>query len=240
MMGRVSYGIDLATIHAAGFTGLAVAAGAELLGRLEPESRVLELGAGDGTTAEMLVAAGHLVHGIDLSPAFVDLARERVPGASFAVGSFIDASLPTDRDAILAAGEVFGYASDPRADRDSLDAVFSRCRGALRDGGLLLFDLAAPSRGDTPARHWTQGDGWACLVERSVSGNTLTREIITFREVEPGRFRRSEEHHELSLHEPGDVLECLNRSGFDAKVLDGYGAFQLPGLKVYAATARAR
>jgi cyclopropane fatty-acyl-phospholipid synthase-like methyltransferase len=67
-----SYGEDLAAIHAAGFTALASAAARELLPRLKPGSRVLELGCGDGTTARALTEAGHRVYGIDSSPAFID------------------------------------------------------------------------------------------------------------------------------------------------------------------------
>src|SRR5687768_12429502 len=103
------YGDDLAAIHAAGFTALASAAARELLPRLEPGSRVLELGCGDGTTARLLTDAGHRVHGIDSSPAFIELARERAPAASLHVGSFVDAPLPGDCDAVLAIGEVLGY-----------------------------------------------------------------------------------------------------------------------------------
>jgi hypothetical protein len=40
------YGEDLAAVHAAGFTTVAVAAARELLGRLPGPARVVELGAG--------------------------------------------------------------------------------------------------------------------------------------------------------------------------------------------------
>jgi Methionine biosynthesis protein MetW len=52
------YGEDLAAIHAAGFTAVASAAARELLPRLGPASRVLDVGCGDGTTARLLSDAG--------------------------------------------------------------------------------------------------------------------------------------------------------------------------------------
>ena len=76
------YGEDLAAIHAAGFTALASAAARELLPRLEPGSCVLALGCGDGTTAGLLTDAGHRVHCIDSSPAFIELARRRAASGS--------------------------------------------------------------------------------------------------------------------------------------------------------------
>ena len=50
------HGEDLAAIHAAGFTEMAQDAARELLGRLPPRARVLELGCGDATTAALLSA----------------------------------------------------------------------------------------------------------------------------------------------------------------------------------------
>jgi SAM-dependent methyltransferase len=103
------YGEDLAAIHAAGFTGPARAAAAELLRRLERPSLVVELGCGDGTAARLLTDAGHEVVGIDSSPALIDRARRQAPRAVLRVGSFVDAELPGGVDAVLAVGEVLGY-----------------------------------------------------------------------------------------------------------------------------------
>ncbi|MEU6294083.1 class I SAM-dependent methyltransferase [Streptomyces erythrochromogenes] len=55
-----------------------------LTARLPAGARVLDVGSGTGRpTAETLVRAGCDVTGIDVSPAMVDLARTRVPGARF-------------------------------------------------------------------------------------------------------------------------------------------------------------
>ena len=235
----MGYGEDLAAIHAEGFTMLAVAAAAELNGRLGPGSRVLELGCGDGTTAELLSAAGHDVVGVDVSPAMVELARARVPDAAFVCGSFVDVRLPSDRDAVLAVGEVLGYLHDERAD---VAEVLGRLRDALRPGGLLLFDLAGPGR-VPPAgqRAWTEGMGWTVMVDAVEHGDVLERRIVAFRDRGDGDFRRSEEVHRLRLHRTADVLSFLQAAGFDAEVLPhGYAGETLPGAwAVYAATRRA-
>ena len=58
-----------------------------LVSQLSPSSKVLDLGSGTGRpTAAMLVEAGHQVVGVDISPVMVEVARERVPRATFEVG----------------------------------------------------------------------------------------------------------------------------------------------------------
>ncbi|MBW5485923.1 class I SAM-dependent methyltransferase [Streptomyces bambusae] len=55
-----------------------------LVPRLPAGARVLDIGSGTGRpVAERLAAAGCEVTGIDVSPAMVELARDRVPGARF-------------------------------------------------------------------------------------------------------------------------------------------------------------
>jgi SAM-dependent methyltransferase len=235
------YGEDLAAIHSAGFTAIAEAAARELLSRLEPQSRVLELGCGDGTTARLLSEAGHDVHGLDSSPAFVELARANAPKASLRVGSFIDAPLPTGCDAVLAIGEVLGYLGPAPAGAGDLGRLLDRIAGALRAGGLLLFDLAASERVPRAGeRTWTEGERWAVLVDASLEGAELRRRIVAFRDLGDGRYRRTEELHRLRLHRRSEVLGSLRTAGFAARTLPrGYGGEPLPrGLVAYLARKR--
>jgi SAM-dependent methyltransferase len=235
------FGEDLAAIHAAGFTQLAAAAAQELLGRLERRSRVVDLGCGDGTTARLLTEAGHEVLGIDASPALIALARERAPDATFRVGSFVDAELPERCDAILAIGEVLGYRFDARSDEQTLDRVLARAARALRPRGLMLFDLAGPKRVPSGGqRTWQEGDGWAVLVQATAAGGDLQRRVVTFRELGPAGYRRSEELHRLRLHAPAEVLARLRAAGFAARTLPrGYAGQPLPrGLTAYIGRKR--
>ncbi|MFE9702931.1 class I SAM-dependent methyltransferase [Streptomyces sp. NPDC005930] len=65
-----------------------------LLARLAPGSRVLDVGSGTGRpTAETLVAAGHAVLGVDVSPVMVELAARQVPAATFRCADVRDVPL---------------------------------------------------------------------------------------------------------------------------------------------------
>ena len=240
-LGLSGYGEDLAAIHADGFTGLAQAAARELLSRLRPDSCVVELGCGDGTAARMLTDAGHAVVGVDASSAMIALARKRAPAATLSVGSFVDAPLPEPCDAVIAIGEVLGYGLDARSDEKTLDGVLARAAHSLRRNGIMLFDLAAPSRVRSGGeRSWREGEGWVVLVRATVVGDELQRRIVTFRRVSVDRFRRRDESHRLRLHRPTEVLARLQPAGFAARTLPrGYAGEPLPrGVTAYVARKR--
>jgi SAM-dependent methyltransferase len=241
VMSTEPYGHDLALIHDAGFTQLAQAAGALLVAELgdRRDGPIVDLGCGGGVTAEILLAAGHRVVGIDLSESQIELARERAPDAELRVGSFIDAELPAGSLAIAAIGEVLNYAFDIRNDAGQLRRFLGRVHEALAPGGLLLFDLAEPGRvpdPPPPAVH-RQGEGWAITygaVEIS-SPPMLVREIRTVRRGADG-LRSDVERHHLLLYPRADVLAVLGELGFEVAVRPGYAAdLELPGLPVYLA-----
>jgi hypothetical protein len=168
-----------------------------------------------------------------------DLAVIHAAGfAAFRVGSFVDAELPPGRDAVLAVGEVLGYALDPRNDAAQLDAVLARIAAALRPGGLPLFDLAGPGRVPPRGRRaWTTGDGWAVLAESRPRPGAIERRVVTFRAGADGRSRRSEELHRLVLHRPQDVVARLRDAGLTPQLLpQGYAGAPLPaGLTAFLA-----
>src|SRR5690242_8396641 len=167
-------------------------------------------------------------------------AKRREPRASFRVGSFVDAPIPSCA-AIIAIGEVFGYVSADMREAATLGAVFARCREALEPGGLLMFDLPGPGRLDAEEqRGWSAGPGWVVLVDAHVEGDVLFREIVTFRDCGRSRYRRSGETHRLQLHRPADVLAQLRANGFTARTLrPGYGTSTMPaGLTAYVGTRK--
>jgi SAM-dependent methyltransferase len=230
-----AYDEDLAYIHDQGYTQLAEGAAASVLELLPPRACIVELGCGSGVTARRLSDTGHELLGIDQSAAPIALARRRAPRAGFRVGSFVSEPIP-ECDAVLAISEVFNYLFDEGNTRAALPSLFARIHAALRPGGLLVFDLAAP--GLVPggrSRTWTTGPDWAVLVENHEESGLLTRHITSFRERGAG-YRRSEEVHRQRLHQPGEILALLRAAGFRARTRRRYGEVSPgPGRHVYVA-----
>jgi SAM-dependent methyltransferase len=217
-----AYDEDLAYIHDQGYSQIAEGAAASVVELLAAGSSIVELGCGSGVTARRLTDAGHEVLGIDQSAALIALARRRAPQARFRVGSFVSEPIP-ECDAVLAISEVFNYLFDEGNTRAALPSLFARIHAALRPGGLLVCDLAAP--GLVPGGHsraWTTGPDWAVLVENHEEGDLLTRDITSFRERGAG-YRRSEEIHRQRLHRPGEILALLRAAGFRARTRRRYG-----------------
>jgi SAM-dependent methyltransferase len=227
-----AYDRDLAYIHDTGFTGFARRAAPGLL-RLLRQNRVtgglvVDAGCGSGVWARELTDRGYEVLGIDISADMVRLARRQAPAARFQVGSFLSAKLPPC-DAVTSIGECVNYAFDRRSGKKRLTEFFGRVYGALRPGGVFIFDIVEPGlvgKGP-PQRRFLEGPDWAILLEvrEDRKRKTLTRQIASFRRV--GKlYRRSEEIHRLHLYSGSELLAELSRAGFEAHLLGGYGRFR--------------
>src|SRR3954453_23926740 len=77
---------------------------------------LLDVGCGGGFALLLAARRGATVSGIDATPALLDIARERVPGASLAVGDLEDA-LPYETGAfdVITAFNSVQFAADPVA-----------------------------------------------------------------------------------------------------------------------------
>jgi SAM-dependent methyltransferase len=220
------YGPDLAAIHDEAFGDWARHAANVLLAHAPP-GLVVDLGCGSGILAQEVQRAGRPVLGIDLSPAMLDLARARAPGATFRLGSLLDAEIPACA-AVAIVGEGANYLFDGRDHARRLAALFKRIHAALQAGGVLLLDAAGPGRaGAAGTVTWQEGKDWTVIAEAKESAGQLTRRIVSFRRDGQG-WRRHEETHELRLIGPRVLAKALASAGFEAKQLEGYGALRLP------------
>lgn len=209
------YRDDLAYIHHAGFSEFAESAAPWVIATLRggQATQVVELGCGSGILARELTRAGFDVHGFDVSPSMIALARETAPAARFDVGSFDELQLPPC-DAVIAMGEVLNYGT--------FDGVRRLIENA--PARMLLFDVA--ERGAYPPydEHRDGGDDWSVIAVTESDGRTLTRRVLTFR----ADGRRDEEVHTLQLYDRIELLALLRTHGFRTTVRRSYGAARLP------------
>lgn len=209
----------LARIHHEGFGEFAESAAPGLLEILWrhgiASGLVVDAGCGSGIWARELLRAGFHVFGFDASPSMIAIARTIAPAARLEVARVDDVTLPRCV-AITAIGEILNYGDTDLAD------FFRRAHDALRDGGLLVFDLAEPSALHAGDGRF-EGDDWIVLTHKTVEGNTLTRRITMYTPT-----GKSEETHVLRLHARDEVVAMLRDAGFKVRVRRSYGTRRLP------------
>ncbi len=245
------YRPDLAWVHHAGYSRHVERTSADIVqllrdAGLSAGTRVLDVGCGSGLLARELLIAGFAVHGVDASPAMIELAREHACGADFAVvrlptglATGVDGALP-EADAVVSTGHVLNYLDT----RDDIVRALGELARAVRPAGVLAIDLMTGryrERNDIDEVHAKVEDDWAIVTRFSrPEPCRFDRMITVFRRLGDG-WRRTDEHHRNLTFDAEDALKVWRDNGIDAHCRAAFGDEKLPeGLVVLTGRRLAR
>jgi SAM-dependent methyltransferase len=243
------YKTDLAWVHHAGYSQHVDRACAGIVRLLRDSglsagARVLDIGCGSGLLARKLLDAGFAVHGVDASPAMIELARDYARGADFDVIRLptgmvagTDGALP-EADAVVSTGHVLNYL-DTRAD---VAQALGELACAVRPGGVMAIDLMTErycERLANDAVHAKVEDDWVIVTRFSQPEPCRFDRVITIFRRAGDRWRRSDEYHRNLTFDADDALNVLRDNGIDARCRAAFGDEKLPeGLVVLTGVRR--
>lgn len=187
---------------------------------LRPGMEVLDLGCGHGRIANRLAERGCRVTGLDLSPTFLERAREDASALGVTVeyvhGDVLDTSWTRRFDRVLNWGNVLNYFDD---DADGQRVLAITAKALKAEGRLLIDTMNYPSyiRNYQPS-HVVEHEG-DLVVDQQRLDPLTSRSIATRTIFRGGKVRR--EPSSSRVHTFPELRDWLREAGF--ATVDGYG-----------------
>lgn len=190
--------------------------------------RLLDVGCGTGKSFLPMLARGYEVSACDVSPAMVELAREKVEAAGARADLFVAdmRTLPSTPavDLITCLDDAVNYLVTP----EDLAAALASMAKALAPGGLAVFDVntLATYRSSFASTFALDGPGsflcWRGRADASFGpGDVAEAAIEVFEEEEDGRWRRTLSRHVQRHHPRHEVEAALEAAGLELGAVRG-------------------
>jgi len=209
---------------------------AQLLSKLAPSAQtVLDVACGTGEHARHLQAEhGYVVHGLDIEPAFVELARAKLPDSQFWEGDMTNFDLGVRFDAILCLFSSIGYLCD----LEKVEMALRRFRQHLEPGGLVMVEPWFTPESWNPGKVFVQKVESAGLHVIRMSYSSLDGRVskLDFHYLigSTEGIEHRVEHHTLGLFTREEMSECFAVAGYEDVEYDPEG---LTGRGLYIARA---
>jgi ubiquinone/menaquinone biosynthesis C-methylase UbiE len=190
--------------------------------------RLLDVACGTGKSFLPMLARGYSVSACDVSPAMVELAREKVVAAGARAHLFVAdmrALPPTGPvDLITCLDDAVNYLLSA----EGLAAALRGMARALGPGGLAVFDVntVATYRSSFASDFALDGpDSFLCWRGEAggsfAAGEVAEAAIEVFQEEPDGRWRRTTSRHVQRHHPREDVEEAIEGAGLELVAVRG-------------------
>jgi SAM-dependent methyltransferase len=186
-----------------------------------PVRRVLDIACGTGPHLVRLADRGYRMSGLDLSRQNIDFLRERLADngheAELVVGDMTDFRLRRPVDAAICMQDSQGHLLT----NAQLIAHLRCVAGALRRGGLYVFDRYMASSWTNPARSWSWSRRRGRLIVRASFSalhdvdpvSQIFRERMTLEAIENGTRRVYRQTHRSRMVFPQELRALVDLAG---------------------------
>ena len=188
--------------------------------------RVLECACGTGSLTVRLARMGYEITGSDLSEDMLMIARQKALNAGLRLLPFVcqdmrHLALHKPVDAVVCACDGVNYLLD------GAENFFLAAHGALKPGGVLLFDVSSAYKLSSVLANNTfaaTGTDWAYIWENTWHPRSDRVDMVLTGFLKQGAgYARFEEHHSQRAYSEEELRSSLNSCGFgDIRVYEAF------------------
>lgn len=180
--------------------------------------RLLDVACGTGRHLELL-ARDFTTEGLDVSEAFLEVARARNPGVAFHLGTMAEFDLETTFDVVTCLFSSIGYL---RTLDEVRGAAASFCRHLVPGGLALVEPWFRPDQWNVPSCHAVlvadRPDLKIARLNTSLRDGRLSVFDLHYLVSTLEGTEHFVERHEMGLFETAELVEAFEDAGFDVEV----------------------
>ena len=189
-----------------------------------PLTAGLDVGCGGGWFTRAFQKHGYQMTGLDISAEMLDFAQETAMKkgvrSEYLLGDISKMKLPQRFDFVTAINDCVNYIP-----KTKLNAAFKNIRGALKKGGIFLFDISSKGKIDKKVANTVSVDDrdeitYLSFNREEEDGATL--EVTLFVKRADGTFDRFDETHRQYRYEEEEILSALEQNNFALLAVEGY------------------
>ena len=192
--------------------------------------RILDAACGTGEMTYRLLCAGFDVTGSDRSEEMLRIALERMRSSGkrcmLIRQDLTRIEMPGPVDAVSCACDGVNYLTDDGAVRAFFEGAFH----ALKDGGVLLFDISSASKlRGMDGQFYAEDRGQIAYIwNNRMEGDLLKMDLTFFTERDDGLYVRMDETHTQRAHDENKLREMLEDAGFTDVCVYGFQTERAP------------
>ena len=189
-----------------------------------PVKTGLDVGCGGGWFTRAFSRVGYTVTGLDKSPEMLDFAQAKAieEGArgEYILGDITSIKLPKRFDFVTAINDCINYIP-----KNKLVSAFKNISGALKKGGVFLFDISSPRKFNEKIANTVSVDDREDVTYLSfnrVCGDEVTMDVTLFSKRADGKYERADETHVQYVYTEEEIIAALEKVGFTLVEAEGY------------------